>query len=294
VAKTKITFAVAVKRSDEILRTNLLSSPCFEGSQDFQILVQENFISAATAYNDAIERAVNDIVVLCHHDMIFPASWPAQLERALEHVNRQDPAWGVLGCYGETQDYRGQGYIYSPGRGIIGRPFDHPIPVQTLDEIVLILRKSSGLRFDTLLPHFHLYGADICLRATVKAMKSYAISAFCIHNAQQYCILPNEFYQCCRVFKRRWKKFLPVQTTCIRLTRSDIPIHKRRLREHYLRLIPSKAAVKPRMTDIKALLSESDAHRKVYEQSLGLARQSGIVRTCGLGSSNDLPQRHAT
>ena len=70
--------------------------------------------------------------------------------------------------------------------------------VQTLDEIVLILKKSSGLRFDDSLPHFHFYGTDICLRAAQRGMRSYAISAFCVHNTHQTLVLPEEFYECCQ------------------------------------------------------------------------------------------------
>ncbi len=52
-----------------------------------------------------------------------------------------------------------------------------------LDELLLVIRRSSGLSFDDGLPSFHLYGADICLQAQMGGMKSYIITAFCIHNS---------------------------------------------------------------------------------------------------------------
>ena len=99
--------------------------------------------------------------------MIFPEFWLLDLQRALDSLQQTDPEWGVLGCYGVTLD-EGRGYIYSGGLGVMGKPTDRPGPVQTLDEIVLILRKSSGLRFDDRLPHFHFYGADICMTAAAR------------------------------------------------------------------------------------------------------------------------------
>ena len=130
------------------------------------------FPSAAKAYNEAIDRAANDLMVFAHQDMIFPESWPKQLEEALVYLEASDPGWGVLGCYGKARDGVGHGWTYSPGQGLIGRRFGYPEPIQTLDEIVLVFRMSSGLRFDDDLPHFHLYGTDICLRAAGRGMKS--------------------------------------------------------------------------------------------------------------------------
>jgi hypothetical protein len=135
---------------------------------------------------------------------------------------------------------------------------EQPEPVQTLDEIVLIIRKSSGLRFDDQLPHFHLYGADICLRAAKMGRKSYAIPAFCIHNTQQNLILPREFYQCCMHIKRVWKDALPIQTTCMRLTRFNAPLYRRKLWEVYLR-IRGKQVGGTRTQDVQGLLRDFGA-----------------------------------
>jgi hypothetical protein len=238
--KTNVTFVVPVQSRCEVLAANFLASPCLRRPHDHQILIQERFCSAAEAYNDAIEKSVNDIIVFCHNDIFLPEAWLSDLECALNSLETADPNWGVLGCSGITREQRHWRYLYSSGLGICGEPFEHPEPVQTLDEIVLILRKSSSLHFDELLPHFHLYGTDICLRAAKYGMKSYAISAFCIHNAHQSLILPPEFYDCCKYIRRVWTEYLPIQTTCIRLTKFSIPVYIRRLREAYLRHIRRK------------------------------------------------------
>jgi hypothetical protein len=250
-----ITFVVAVNNKS-VFENNFLASPCLSGTHSHQILVQEGFSSASNAYNDAIDRSVNDLIVFAHQDILLPEFWLLDLQRALHSLERTDPQWGVLGCYGETLDDGGRGYIYSGGLGIIGKPRDRPAAVQTLDEIVLILRKSTGLRFDECLPHFHLYGADICMAAAARGLVSYAVSAFCIHNTQQNFVLPKEFYESYRHLKRRWKDSLPIQTTCIRMERFDFYMYKKRIREAYLRFIRGKEISALRVKDGRMLLAE--------------------------------------
>jgi hypothetical protein len=254
-ARTPVTFVIAVNDRG-LLERNFLMSPCLRDLDSHEIIIQENFTSAASAYNDAIDRAANDLIIFCHQDILLPKAWLTQLQAALDYLGVLDPHWGVLGSYGKTQDGRGWGYVYSSGRDVIGEPLQEPVAVQTLDEIVLILRKSSGLRFDQSLPHFHFYGADICLRAAKRGMKSYAISTFCIHNTHQTLVLPREFYECCRHIKQVWKEYLPIQTTCIRVTRLNCQVYSRQLRECYLRYIRRKEYGGTRVHDTLSLLEQ--------------------------------------
>ena len=256
--KTAISFAVAVN-DQQVFENNFLASPCLREPHPHEILVQRSFDSAAKAYNDAIDKSSSDLIVFVHQDIILPALWLSQLERALDHLKVHDPGWGVLGCYGLSP--APWGHVYSSGRGIIGEPFEHPAPIRVLDEIVLILRKSSGLRFDERLPHFHLYGTDICLAAAKLGMKSYAISAYCIHNTQQPLVLPREFYECYKHIKRVWKDFLPIQTTCVKITRSDFPMYRRKLGEAFLR-IRRKDAGRSRSKNVQRLLAEFGGERR--------------------------------
>jgi len=255
-----ITFAVAVN-DRTIFGNSLLASPCFSGQHEHEILAQENFISAATAFNDAIDRSANDVMVFAHQDVVFPSSWPAQLNQAMEYLKIHDPDWGVLGCWGAAPDQPGVGYIYSNGLGLLGQAFEKPVEVQTLDEVVLILRKSSGLRFDERLPHFHFYGAALCLTAAHRGMKSYVIPALCIHNTQFNLVLPREFYASYKKLKQLWPSSLPIQTSCIRVTRYDIHKYKRQIREGYLKYIRRRTIGATRVTDVNKLLGCLDLCR---------------------------------
>jgi Glycosyltransferase like family len=248
-----ITFAVATNDRG-LLQKNLLASPIFQAPHLHQILVQEKFASAAKAYNNAIEKSHNELIVFIHQDMLLPESWLTDLQKALTYLEVEDPQWGVLGCSGMTTNDGGRGYVYSSGLGILGEPFEKPIPVSTLDEIVLIIRKSSGLRFTDSLPSFHMYGADICMAAAKRGMRSYAISAFCIHNTVFNLVLPKDFYDCCRHMQRTWQEFLPIQTTCVRVTKFGLPMYKRRIKEFYLRNFRHKRIGADREADVGRLL----------------------------------------
>jgi hypothetical protein len=248
-----LTFAVATNNR-EILEKNLLASPCFKEPHSHQILAQEGYPSAVQAYNNAIDRSVNDLIVFSHQDILFPESWLTDLEKALAYLESADPNWGVLGCYGRTRDDGDRGYIYSLGLGVLGGPFETPAEIQTLDEIVLIVKKSSGLRFDDSLPDFHMYGTDICMAAAKRGMKSYAIPAFCVHNTTFNLVLPRAFYDCYKHVQRTWSESLPIQTTCIRITKAGLPMYERRLHEFYLRHIRHKRVGATRATDVHQLL----------------------------------------
>lgn len=250
-----MTFVVPVG-SRKILETNFLASPCLLRERQSEILVQTNFESASKAYNDGIDRARNDLLGFVHQDVILPQSWFSQLRAALDYLQEVDPAWGVLGCYGVTREDERWGHVFSTGWGVLGGPFDHPVAVQTLDEVILILRRSSGLRFDEELPHFHLYGTDVCMTAASRGLRCYAIPAFCIHNTDQLLVLPKEFYDCYKHIRHVWKNYLPIQTSCIRISRFDMEMRMRRLKEFYFRLSGKSESRVRRAEDPQQLLDQ--------------------------------------
>jgi len=253
-AKRPITFAVATYGSDEVLKSNFLASPLLSGPHPHQILIQRDYPSAAKAYNDAIDRAENDLMVFAHQDMIFPETWLEQLDRSITYLDGVDPNWGVLGCCGVANGGAAHTWVYHPTQGMLGGRFDSPVPIPTLDEIVLIFRRSSGLRFDDQLLHFHLYGTDICMRAAKKGMQSYAVPAFCVHNGTYHPLLPKEFYQNFRYISEIWKDCLPIYTSCGVIAKIPLSMYKRRMREVYLQHIQRKAVLTPREKDGASLL----------------------------------------
>lgn len=253
------TIAVAVNNA-EVLRSNLYSSPEIQHGCGHQVVIKENYPSASLAYNAAMDDAVNDLMIFVHQDVYLPNTWFADLRRSLTWLEEKRIEWGVLGCFGSRNGAAGGlGRVYTTGLGQHGQPLGQPEPVETLDEIILIVRKSSGLRFDPELPHFHMYGADICLAARDKGLRSYAIPAFCIHNTNQLLRLPSQFYDCYRHIKKKWDKFLPIYTSCMTISRFDRELHLRWLREFGQQALGIERKPKLRIDDPRTLLDSKGA-----------------------------------
>ena len=180
---SQITWSLVVaSNSDEVLKSNLLRSG--EAGLAKEIIVERHASAAATAYNAGLDKCAGDVVVFAHQDVFLPSGWSKKLLQVVSRLTERDSKWGVAGVYGVTHCGNGIGYVYSTGlRRFVGRPFAEPSLARSLDEVVLILRRSSGLRFDEDLPGFHLYGTDICLEAEALGMRNYVVPCFILHNS---------------------------------------------------------------------------------------------------------------
>jgi glycosyltransferase involved in cell wall biosynthesis len=217
----KFTICSAVNDND-VLQSCLLSSPELSGAGE--IIIERGHASASQAYNAAIDRAQNDIVILVHQDIYLPRGWFQQLEGAINNLAKSGSEWGILGVYGVTSGGVYHGHLYcNAGETVLGHSFKVPVEVDSLDEVVLILKKSSGLRFDPAMKGFHFYAADICLSARLRGLKNYAIPAFCFHNANGYGMFPRSFWEGYFYVRNKWKSSLPIKTPCTEITRSLWP-----------------------------------------------------------------------
>ena len=108
------------------------------------------------------------------------------------------------------------GWVVDRGRVLRDGP-ELPARVAMLDELLLVVRRDSGLRFDPALG-FHLYGADICLQAREQGLAVVALAARCHHNSRSVG-LPEAFFASAEVFARKWSHRLPVATPCVVIDR---------------------------------------------------------------------------
>jgi glycosyltransferase involved in cell wall biosynthesis len=250
------TFAIAVNNMGT-LRKNLYLSPGLLSEHKHQVLIKENYPSASLAYNSAIDEAENEIIIFIHQDIYLPETWFSDLSRCLSYLEERQINWGVLGCFGSRENADGGlGRVYTTGLGLHGNKIDEPEPVETLDEIILIIRKSSGLRFDPSLAHFHLYGTDLCLSAKEKGMANFAFQGFCIHNTNQLLSLPEEFYACYRYIKRKWAKFLPIYTSCLTISYFDKALYRKRAREIFKKVLGKTGVPLLRIDDPRVVFDE--------------------------------------
>ncbi|NEX46230.1 hypothetical protein [Pseudotabrizicola algicola] len=221
-------FQIAcASNSDAILAANLAASPCL--ANGVPLHVERNAPSAAIAYNRALDATQSEIVVFAHHDVFLPKGWDALLHARLAELTRHCPDWALAGAFGIGADYRQFGPVWTSSLGqIIGRVPSQPEPVISFDEMLIVLRRSSGLRFDDSQPGWHMYGTDIVCRARSAGKGAFAIGLPCIHNDRFHGALGPDFTESYRWMQAKWPQYLPIQTPVTKISRSGLHLMRER------------------------------------------------------------------
>lgn len=175
--------------------------------------VERRAASAGEAYNRALDVTTAEIVVFAHQDVYFPAGWEALLREGIRRVAALDPDWALLAPFGVSESGRFLGPVWSSSLGcVVGDEAPAPVPAQSFDELVIVLRRGAGVRFDEELPGFHLYGTDIILTARRRDLQAYIFSMPLVHNDGFHGRLGSDFRQAYRYFRRKWRHELPIRT----------------------------------------------------------------------------------
>ena len=209
---------VACVTDEAVLEANLLSSPCLRAPCAHQVILLRGCKSAAEGYNRALAQAEHPLVVFAHQDVYLPLGWPGRLARKLVEAERLFGPLGPIGVFGArwAGDHGPRsGYVVDRDT-LLGSPHGLPAAVETLDELVLVLRKDTPLRFDARLG-FHFYGADIGLQAVERGLQPVVIDALCFHNSL-HAHLSAAFYDSARSFAKKWSAKLPVATSVTDVT----------------------------------------------------------------------------
>ena len=213
--------------SREVSDANLLASPTLGSGTVHELIPVANCPSAADGLNVGLKRAKHEWVVWSHEDVLLPEGWDRCLASQLRDAERRFGQIGVAGVYGvgeviapadrlEPLSAQRIGWVVDRGRELQDGP-ELPAPVATLDELLLVVRRDSGLQFDPALG-FHLYGADICLQARERGLAVVALGALCHHNSRSVG-LPAAFFRSADAFARKWSHRLPVATPCVIIDR---------------------------------------------------------------------------
>ena len=104
------------------------------------------------------------------------------------------------------------GWVTDRGRLLKDGP-ELPARIATLDELLLVVRRDTPLRFDPSLGN-HFYGVDLCLQARELGLATVALGALCHHNSR-HLGLGEGFHESAAVFARKWSHRLPVATPCV-------------------------------------------------------------------------------
>ena len=210
--------------SDETLAACLARSPDVE-SGTLRIRAFRGYGSAAEALNAALDSSAARVAILAHEDVYLPRGFAANLTRRLAELEQVDPDWAVVGCIGLDLNGHVRGETWSSGmQRTVGFPVDGAVEVETVDEMILIVRPGAGIRFTTDLPGFHLYGTDIVTTARAHGARSYVLPLPVIHHSRPLVRLGRDYWRAYRFLRSRWRSRLPVPTMFGGIGRSSLPL----------------------------------------------------------------------
>lgn len=201
---------VAAVNDEAVLEGNLLRSPML-ARPDVRFHPRRGFTSASRAYDDALTDCTSDLVVFAHQDVYLPSGWEQRLRAQVAELERVDPDWGVLGIYGVAADGRHAGLVWSSGLNrVFGESFESPVPVRSIDEVLIVIRRESGLSFDPKVPGFHLYGTDLVQTALQRDLGAYVVCAPVVHNSRPAPFLGEDYFKAYRYLTEKWRDHLPI------------------------------------------------------------------------------------
>ena len=205
--------------SDQILGANLLRSPeVISGA--LACHVERGAPSAGAAYTRALAATTADLVIFAHHDVYLPPGWTALLTRRLAELPED---WALFGAFGVGLDAAHIGPVWSSSLGqIVGRVPLTPVPVQSFDEMLIVMRRDAGLGWDTALPGWHFYGTDIVATARAAGRGAYAGALPTIHNDRFHPALGPDFTESYRFVQRKWAHALPLRSPITKVSRSGL------------------------------------------------------------------------
>jgi hypothetical protein len=215
------------------LARDLGSSPDI-AAHGIPLSVLWNETSAAGAYARAMRHADADFLIFVHQDVYLPQGWFDNLERELQRLSEIDPKWAVAGLAGVRMDGSHVFHLWDSGLGrVIGCPLDNPVAVASLDELLLIVRRSANVCFDPELPRFHLYGTDIVLAAQACGKSAYVVDVPALHNCEAGRGLGRDYVEAYEFMVKKWQSQLPWPTVIHPLTNNRWSLRRRRLRIRY-------------------------------------------------------------
>ena len=201
-----ISFIVCINDTQQF-ESNLLASPCMWENSPHEIRVYRDCASAAEGLNKGIESAKHDLVVCLHQDVYLPKGWDQRLAWNV----REASDFGVMGVWGVLNGV-GVGHILDRDRAMFSMHGWAPESASVLDEVLLVMRKSTPLRFDKTLG-WHQYGADICFAAREAGLSVLAMDAPVFHNSLlPQGTVPSTLAESERLLTKKWAHKLPFHT----------------------------------------------------------------------------------
>lgn len=225
----RIAIAAPVNR-DDILAQCLGASPDIV-SGALGMVAYRGWTRFGALGNHALAESDSDWLVIVHQDVYLPSGFAERLNNALDWLEAHDPSASILGVGGVGLDGALAGRSWSSGlHRVIGDALDLPRQVQSLDEMLIIVRTDAGLRFDEALPGFHLYATDLVLTAAANGHTAWVADLPTIHHSHAVVKLGGDFRLAWLYLRKKWRTQLPLVNLVCTVTDSIWPLVIRDLR----------------------------------------------------------------
>jgi glycosyltransferase involved in cell wall biosynthesis len=169
---------------------NYIKETC--GIKDVQVIekINPNGKSLTKVYNEILEESLNDIVILCHDDILFEKKYWAK--RIVEHFEKKDD-YGILGVAG-TRYYPKSGMWWEISSEMIGQvyhqhegkkwlsAYNEPFGNKIIDSVIvdglfIALHKNRIQKtFDESVDGFHFYDTTFCFQNFLSGVRVGIIS----------------------------------------------------------------------------------------------------------------------
>jgi hypothetical protein len=221
---TKVSIAVGVN-SEEILNECLLASPDIASGR-LPLKIYRGYSVFAEMGNTALAESDADWLVILHQDIYLPTGFADRLESVLTSLENEHPEAAVLGVIGLGFDGQLEGRVWSSGlQGVVGKAEPVLAQVQTLDECLLVVRRSVVTGFDPNLPSFHLYGTDVILNVQERGHSAWVADLPVIHHSRKYHALGKSYRTAWFYMRRKWRHRLPLANLVCTVSWSPLSLY---------------------------------------------------------------------
>jgi GT2 family glycosyltransferase len=214
--KYKFSIVTLVNNEDQYneFLNNIKEQDC---NFNFEIIALPNFNneykSCAEALNIGIDLSESEYVMMCHQDIRFDKNWFSNIICSIKDLVLNNIKFGVLGMAGSWYHNNNEGGVIFLNNNTESKNDTRKyVDVQCLDELCLIIKNDSYIRFDeTLFNHYHFYGADLCLNYISNGYRNLAINVPCTHLSDGFGNLTNisnleKYIQCSYNLMNKWSK----------------------------------------------------------------------------------------
>lgn len=209
---------ICASNNEEILNKYLISSLKKQTYKDYELIIvdtiEKKYNGCIDALNAGIKKSSGDILMFVHHDIEF-----CDKDELKNIVNQLDNLeYGIAGVAGAS--YERNKLIGNITNGpnkekISNLVIDQPTKVQTLDEVLFIIKKDiiKKYPFNSNNNTWHLYAVEYSLNMLENNENVYVIPSNIYHASPGYSLNKSYFEYLPKVIKKYKKHFKYINTS---------------------------------------------------------------------------------